>query len=503
MDLPVIETPVFPRWVWIEEITYSHIPIATIITAYMVLAPIYEYVGWRRKDPRYDRLARGLIWFALILFSPGAALGTGIPVFIIGTYPEFWSRWSNLFFWPLIAQFVFFTLEVGFLFFAYYLAWDRLANRKPLHIMFGCIAMFWGLSVQFVWDALGGYMLTPGSVPLPEVTDPVGWSTAAFFNPSFPFLFTHRFFGNLSYVMLLTGGVLALRHWRQKDAEQKAYFRWASNLTFTVGFVAFFAQPVVGWFYARVIQAEAPSSFQAIMGGHSATVFTTKFVLIATFLLLGGMYLFVRHRSKPLLYAITVGLAALLILVFLHPPLGWFGERPFVWRGVMTLGIVTLVAVLWLVHGRSDPERPVWRGAMFVAGLAAAFTFALGGFVRENSKGPWTVNTLPGTSVGGITKPEATQQETNRHEAYEKCLPCHETVENTFLRGPNLWARRPRADWGPTVRRELARQGAPPTTEEERQRIIRFLNTYHSTPGNRDGGDAAARRPPGGERHAG
>ena len=86
----VIETPVFPRWVWMEEITYSHIPIATLITAFMVLAPIYEYIGYRRNDLRYDRLGKGLIWFAMILFSPGAALGTGIPVFLIGAYPEFW-----------------------------------------------------------------------------------------------------------------------------------------------------------------------------------------------------------------------------------------------------------------------------------------------------------------------------------------------------------------------------------------------------------------------------
>jgi len=117
MNLPVIETPVFPRWVWIEEITYSHIPIATMITAYMLLAPTFELIGVLRKDPRWERLAKGFIWFSMILFSPGAALGTGIPVFLIGTYPEFWSRWSNLFFWPLVLQFGFFLAEVGFLFF--------------------------------------------------------------------------------------------------------------------------------------------------------------------------------------------------------------------------------------------------------------------------------------------------------------------------------------------------------------------------------------------------
>ncbi len=46
MDLPIIDTPVAPRWVWIEEITYSHIPIATIVTAFMVLAPIFASLLW-------------------------------------------------------------------------------------------------------------------------------------------------------------------------------------------------------------------------------------------------------------------------------------------------------------------------------------------------------------------------------------------------------------------------------------------------------------------------
>ena len=41
MDLPVIETPVFPRWVWMEEITYSHIPIATLVTAAVLWTTLF------------------------------------------------------------------------------------------------------------------------------------------------------------------------------------------------------------------------------------------------------------------------------------------------------------------------------------------------------------------------------------------------------------------------------------------------------------------------------
>jgi cytochrome bd-type quinol oxidase subunit 1 len=229
-----------------EEVTYSHIPIATLITAFMILAPIYEYIGYRRKDLRYDSLAKSLIYFSLILFSPGAALGTGIPMFITGLYPEFWSRWSNLFFWPLIIQFGFFILEVEFLFFTYYLPWDRMMNRKRLHIFYGSIAALWGLLVQLVWDSLGAYMMTP-SVSLPVVGQPVGFSLKALLNPSYPFLFMHRFFGNISYTMMLVGGIFALLYMAKKDESEKKYFSFATNLTFTIGFLGFFIMPFIGW----------------------------------------------------------------------------------------------------------------------------------------------------------------------------------------------------------------------------------------------------------------
>ncbi len=277
MDLPVIETPIAPRWVWMEEVTFSHIPIATLITAFLMLAPIFEYAGYRLKDPRFDRLAKSMVYFCMILYSPGAALGTGIPMFIIGLWPEFWSRWVDLFFWPLIVQFIFFLLDVGFLFFGYYLPWDRMQNRKRLHIFFGVMTAVFGLLIQAVWDSLGAYMTTPGAA-LPAVNTGVGWSAAAFFNPSYPFLFFHRLFANVSYSMLLTGGVFGLLCWRRKQPEEKAYFGFAADLTFTVGFLAFFALPFVGWGFARILQANAPVAFHAIMGGHASPHFIVKMV---------------------------------------------------------------------------------------------------------------------------------------------------------------------------------------------------------------------------------
>lgn len=467
MELPVIETPVFPRWVWMEEITYSHIPIATLVTAYMLLAPLFEYIGWRRHDPRWERLSKGLIWFAMILFSPGAALGTGIPMFIIGTYPEFWSRWANLFFWPLIVQFLFFLAEVFFLFFLYYLTWDRWQNRKPMHIAMGICAAVCGYLVQIVWDSLGGYMLTPGNVALPGVDQPVAWSLPAMLNPSFPFLLFHRTFGNFSYVMLLTGGVLALRYMGQKrkdpTSENTQYFHWAAGICFIIGFFSFFAQPIIGWFYARVIQREAPVAFMAIMGGHSSIYFIVKMAAILFLLIVGGTFVVKRYGTKMIVWATTAGLLIVLAVVWMHPPLMWLGQSAVLWRLVSTATILAIIGWMWLCRGRGNPDRKAWQWAMFLVGLAAFLAFAMGGFSREHIKSPDTV-------YGEIVKPEVEAVEADRYLVYEKWLKPRGQLPADLDRS------RPES-WQAEIRQ--ARQAGLELTDAEAERIQRYLEEYH------------------------
>ncbi|MBN1291270.1 MAG: cytochrome ubiquinol oxidase subunit I [Candidatus Latescibacteria bacterium] len=459
MDLPVIPTPLLPRWVWMEEVTYSHIPIATLVTAFLFLAPIFEYIGYRRKDMRYDRLAKSLVFFSMILFSPGAALGTGIPMFIIGLYPEFWSRWANIFFWPLIAQFVFFTLEVVVLFFGYYLTWDRWMNRKRLHILFGVLSALTGMSIQIIWDGIGSYMMTPGA-PLPGVNEPVGWSAQGFFNPSFPYLFTHRFFANISYTMLLAGGVFALKYLHAKVKEEKNYFAFAADITFSIGFLAFFAMPFIGWGYAKILQHNAPVAFHAIMGGHSGSKFIFKMAMVSVFLTIAAVYLFIRHRDKPVILSFaTAGLASLYLFLSWHPALDWFGSTA-TWRIAYTIVLVGFIAFLWVIR-KTDKQvtSEPWQWAMFIAGIAAFLAFAMGGFVRERARQPHTV-------YKQIIKPEVLPREADEFLVYDKCVVCHST--------PKFLDRYKKRDWVERVKVERERPGVD-ITDDEVEHIIRYL----------------------------
>jgi cytochrome bd-type quinol oxidase subunit 1 len=457
MDLPVIDPPVFPRWVWIEEITYSHIPIATVVNTLVLLAPIFEYIGLRRNDPRFDRLAKGFVIFSLILFSPGAALGTGIPMWLMGTYPEFWSRWSNLFFWPLTAQFGFFLGEVVFLFFFYYLMWDRLRDRKRLHIFYGCLAAFFTLSVQAVWDALGSYMMTP-AVSLPPINEPVAWSAAAFFNPSFPFLFWHRFFGNLSYVMLLTGGVFAIAALKAADQKEREYYDFASRVTFPLGFLAFFIMPLIGWGYATVIRQHAPVAFHAIMGGHVSPHFLVKMFFVAAMVIMGSVYLFTRREPKWLRHSITAGLAVVLLVLLLHPPLPWLAGSRMAWSVGVSLALLLFVLFLRMYAPKLGRYENFWHWSKLAVGLLAFSAFILGGFVRERSRSPYTV-------YKEIVKPEMVAMEENRFLFYDKCLGCHQVREILSREQP---------DWRARIAIERQRPGVE-LSGDEAEKIISYL----------------------------
>ncbi|EFK07932.1 conserved hypothetical protein [delta proteobacterium NaphS2] len=463
MDLPVIEPPIAPRWVWMEEVTYSHIPIATLITAFLVLAPIFEYIGYRTKDSRYDRLAKSMVVFCMILYSPGAALGTGIPIFIIGMWPEFWSRWSNLFFWPLIVQFIFFLLDVFFLFFCYYLPWDKMQNRKRLHIFFGVMTAIFGLLIQAVWDALGAYMTTPGA-PLPAVNDPVGWSPQAFFNPSYPYLFFHRFFANISWTMLLMGGVFALKYLRQKDDKEKAYFGFVSDLTFTIGFVAFFMMPFIGWGFAKVLQQKAPVAFHSIMGGHASSFFMIKMGLISIMLFLGGGYLFTRHKRKFIIGLMTAGIISSYLVLQWHPALDWLPGGPFVWRVSYTVLFLAFLIYLWMMKREGLHNRTIWKWAMFTAGLAAFFAFTFGGFTRSRARQPYNV-------YEQLVKVEVLPRELDRTLLYKKCVTCHHKTPKDF-------ERYGKKDWPTRVAIERKRDGVS-MSDEEAERITRYLKEHY------------------------
>ena len=101
---------------------------------------------------------------------------------------------------------------------------------------------------------------------------------------------------------------------------------------------------------------------------------------------------------------------------------------------------------------------------MFAAGLAAFFTFALGGFVRERARQPFNV-------YEELVKVEVLPHEEDRYLLYKKCVVCHH-------KSPKEFERYPRKDWAFLVEIERNRPGADISIEDA-ERIVRYLKEYY------------------------
>jgi hypothetical protein len=221
--------------------------------------------------------------------------------------------------------------------------------------------------------------------------------------------------------------------------------------------------PVIGWFYARVIQQEAPVAFLALMGGHTSAHFIFKMGLILTFLVIGGLFVVKRWPRKATAWATTGGLLIVLGIIEMHPSLMWLGRSALAWRLSSTVVVLGLIGWIWARRAKGSVDVRTWQWAMFVAGLAAFFAFAMGGFVRERSKSPDTV-------YGEIVKPELTSLEADRYLVYTKWL------EPRGQTAADLDRNRPK-DWREEVQK--ARQGGLELTDEEAERIISYLEAHH------------------------
>jgi hypothetical protein len=201
------------------------------------------------------------------------------------------------------------------------------------------------------------------------------------------------------------------------------------------------------------------------MGGHSSIFFIIKMTLISVFLTIGATYLFIRHRRKLLfLSAVTVALISLYFVFTWHPALDWLGSAA-TWRVAYTLILGGFLAFLWLMRKKAKPFTDKgWPWLMFVAGLAAFLAFALGGFVREHSKSPYTV-------YKEIQKPEVTDFEADRFLVYDKCVDCHHKTPKDLFRYTTI-------NWKDQVEIERNRPGVQ-ITDEEASRIVRFLQEHN------------------------
>ncbi|MBI2965198.1 MAG: cytochrome ubiquinol oxidase subunit I, partial [Chloroflexi bacterium] len=141
-----------------------HLMFAAFVLAVPMFALVIEFMGWRSKEQRLDRLAHEMARLLPPTYSMTAILGAMLVFLLFTLYPRFMGYMADIFGPTMWVYPLFFIAETLSLYFYYY-SWDRLqGTRKWAHLLLGLSLNIFGTVVMFIADSWATFMMTPGGV---------------------------------------------------------------------------------------------------------------------------------------------------------------------------------------------------------------------------------------------------------------------------------------------------------------------------------------------------
>ena len=421
MPIGNLDVPIIGKNVTIAVLVQTHILFAAFIIGAVLIAATSEYLGMVTKQPRYERFARNLARFVVLLFASGAALAITFVLALVTLFPIFFSYLQNIFFWVFLVE-AFLFLGVIIVLYAWYSVWDKLAYRKSLHVVFGFVAGGIGLIQMTMINVIASYMLTPSEAPVTDVA-------STYLNPTFVPLNMHRFVGNLSYVGFLIAGWAAWRYLRSTGEEDREYYDWMGHFGLLWGFGFLLLQPVVGYGYLKGIRESSPEAFNTIMLGDKAWTFLLLVFWLAVLSIASVAYFLhkLRFAVRPMenLRKLSVGAFALMALfsvlnvipadASIVPQIGLvFGggegtQIPlgsmYPWKYIGLIGLTLVGFFVLALYLRATASGFVWgrasrwsQYALMVSAVVVVLTMVTMGYTRETAR---RVDNDPGYLIYG------------------------------------------------------------------------------------------------------
>jgi hypothetical protein len=225
----------------------------TLFGAFVLGAPIFivisEWLGYRKQDLRYDRLAKEVTKVTVILFSMTALTG-GLFIFVLlAAYPQFTTWFINQFYLVFAVFYPLLFISGAIVLYTYFYMWDAWkGEKKGRHIALGVLLNLIGMTLLFVIDGPTSFMNTPvkaeGLSPQDLLATATLWDKIA--NQTWMPLNLHRIDGNVAFGGFVTGLIGAYMYMGAKSQEERAYYDWMgfSGNLIAVGATLF--QPFTG-----------------------------------------------------------------------------------------------------------------------------------------------------------------------------------------------------------------------------------------------------------------
>ena len=288
--------------IWV--VSQLHLLFAAFVLGVPIFALVTEFVGYRTKQERYDKLAHDFTKLLAAAFSTTAAFGGLLAFSLFALYPTFMSHLTDVFGDTYLWYGLLFFAE-AFTMYYYLYSWKRMVgDKKKYHLMIGLLLNMFGLAVMLIANSWVTFMMSP---PLAEVEIETGqvlatgmnpltgeWTGTiweAINNPLWTPLNIHRFIGNIAFGGFIVAGYAAVRFLNTKREELRSYYDWMGYIGSFIGVAALIPMPFAGYFMGREIYSYSPVMGNNMMGGTFSWTFIIQAILIGALFIGANFYL--------------------------------------------------------------------------------------------------------------------------------------------------------------------------------------------------------------------
>ena len=261
--------------------------------AFVLGAPIFivvcEWLGRRRGDQRYERLARETMKVVAIAYSFTALSGAAFAFVLMGPFHEVATYLLDQMA-PVFAVYGgLFFVETA-LMYLYWYSWESLAERKGLHLSIGIALNVAGTATMVMMNAVGSFMLTP-----PENPEQASlWSLIN--NDTFSGLNLHRFIANITFGGFMVALFAAFMFLTAKSREDRAFYDWMGFIGNFIGVATLILLPLAGYIYAKEIFLYDANIATFQMADKLSSFFVMQGLLVSLLFLGANYYMWMSIR---------------------------------------------------------------------------------------------------------------------------------------------------------------------------------------------------------------
>ncbi|MCH6557565.1 MAG: cytochrome ubiquinol oxidase subunit I [Nitrospirae bacterium] len=327
--VPVAEFPYIGNRTAVWIVAQLHILFAAFVLGAPIFVVISEWLGYRKQDPRYDRLAREVTKVTVILYSMTALTG-GLFIFVLlATYPQFTTWLTNHFFLIFALIYPLLFIAETIVLYLYFYTWDAWkGEKKGRHIALGVLLNIIGTVTLFVIDGPTSFMNSPSKavagMSLAQYIETASlWEKV--YNYTWMPLNLHRLVGNVTFGGFIAGLIAAYMYMGAKSDGERSYYDWMGFVGNLIGVGALLLLPFMGYLLSYELCDYDASICPYMMADQLSMFFEMQGAMVGLIFLASNYYIWLsmkriegveRVRMSVLTVAVMVSLPLVMTLAW-------------------------------------------------------------------------------------------------------------------------------------------------------------------------------------------